>query len=36
MVVAGERERWLPAGPGQLQRMNVDRKRITVDWDPEF
>ncbi len=35
MVVIGERERWLPAGPGLLR---VDRKRgrITVDWDAEF
>jgi 16S rRNA processing protein RimM len=36
MVVAGERERWLPAGPGQLLRVDVEQKRITVDWDPEF
>ena len=36
MVVAGERERWLPAGPGQLLRVDVERKRITVDWDAEF
>jgi len=35
MVVIGERERWLPAGPGSLR---VDRKRgrITVDWDAKF
>lgn len=36
MVVAGERERWLPAGPGQLLRVDVEGKRVTVDWDPEF
>ncbi len=36
MVVAGERERWLPAGPGQLLRVDVEQRRITVDWDPEF
>jgi 16S rRNA processing protein RimM len=36
MVVAGERERWLPAGPGQLLRVDAETKRITVDWDPEF
>jgi 16S rRNA processing protein RimM len=36
MVVAGERERWLPVGPGQLLRVDTGRKRVTVDWDPEF
>ncbi len=36
MVVAGERERWLPVGRGQLLRVNRERGRITVDWDPEF
>ena len=36
MVVVGERERWLPAGPGQLLRVDAAARRITVDWDPEF
>jgi 16S rRNA processing protein RimM len=36
MVVAGERERWLPVGPGRLLRVDPARGRITVDWDPEF
>lgn len=36
MVVTGERERWLPAGPGRLLRVDVGQRRITVDWDPEF
>ena len=36
MVVTGERERWLPVGPGQLLRVDRDRGRITVDWDAEF
>jgi 16S rRNA processing protein RimM len=36
MVVVGERERWLPAGPGQLLRVNAGERRITVDWDAEF
>ncbi len=36
MVVGGERERWLPVGPGQLLRVDAGRRRITVDWDPEF
>jgi 16S rRNA processing protein RimM len=36
MVVVGERERWLPVGPGQLLRVDPDAGRITVDWDAEF
>lgn len=36
MVVVGERERWLPAGPGCLLRVDVKAQRITVDWDAEF
>jgi len=36
MVVAGERERWLPVGPGQLLKVDTTARRITVDWDPEF
>jgi len=36
MVVVGERERWLPAGPGQLLRVDAASRRITVDWDAEF
>ena len=36
MVVVGERERWLPVGPGRLLRVDPQAKRITVDWDAEF
>jgi 16S rRNA processing protein RimM len=36
MVVVGERERWLPAGRGQLLRVDREQERITVDWDAEF
>lgn len=36
MVVVGERERWLPVGPGQLLKVDAAVSRITVDWDPEF
>jgi 16S rRNA processing protein RimM len=36
MVVVGERERWLPVGPGQLLRVDTAGRRITVDWDAEF
>jgi len=36
MVVVGDRERWLPVGPGQLLRVDAAKRRITVDWDAEF
>jgi 16S rRNA processing protein RimM len=36
MVVVGERERWLPVGPGLLLRVDAAKRRITVDWDAEF
>ena len=36
MVVAGERERWLPVGPGQLLKVDAAHRRVTVDWDAEF
>jgi 16S rRNA processing protein RimM len=36
MVVVGERERWVPVGPGRLLRVDAEAKRITVDWDAEF
>lgn len=36
MIVAGDRERWLPVGPGQLLRVDAAKGRITVDWDAEF
>jgi 16S rRNA processing protein RimM len=36
MVVVGEREHWLPLGPHQLLRVDLERGRITVDWDAGF
>ena len=36
MVVIGEKERWLPAGPGQILRVDRAQGRVTVDWDAEF
>ena len=36
MVVKGDRDHWLPVGRQQLFRVDVGRRRITVDWDPEF
>jgi 16S rRNA processing protein RimM len=36
MIVAGDRERWLPVGPGQMLKVDAAEGRITVDWDAEF
>jgi 16S rRNA processing protein RimM len=36
MVVAGVREHWLPLGADQVFRVDLERGRITVDWDPDF
>lgn len=37
MVVRGERERLIPFTPGvAVLAVDVDARRITVDWDPEF
>lgn len=36
MVVKAERDRWLPVGGKQMFRVDAGRRRITVDWDPEF
>ena len=36
MVVVGEREHWLPLGPGQRLEVSAAERRITVDWDAEF
>jgi len=36
MVVVGERERWLPLGKERLLRVDLERGRITVDWDAAF
>jgi hypothetical protein len=36
MVVVGERERWLPVGPGLRLQVNAAERRVTVDWDAEF
>ena len=36
MVTVGEREHWLPLGPDQVFRVDLEQGRITVDWDPEF
>ena len=36
MVVIGEREHWLPMVPRHVQRVDLARGRITVDWDPDF
>jgi len=37
MAVRGaDRERWVPLVPRHLKRVDLEAKRIVVDWDPEF
>jgi len=36
MVVAGERERWLPAAPPHLLRVRHAQRAIDVDWPAEL
>lgn len=36
MVVAGERERWLPAAPPHLVRVRTAEREIDVDWPAEL
>lgn len=34
MVVQGDREYWVPAVPRHLRRVDLDGRRVVVDWDP--
>lgn len=36
MVVIGEREHWLPMVPRHVPKVDLERGRITVDWDADF
>ncbi|MDH4259110.1 MAG: ribosome maturation factor RimM [Gammaproteobacteria bacterium] len=36
MVVIGEREHWLPMVSRHVPNVDLGRRRITVDWDPDF
>ncbi len=36
MVVRAERERWLPASPPYLKRVDLERREIEVDWPADF
>jgi 16S rRNA processing protein RimM len=37
MVVAGDgRERWIPLVSKHLKGFDLETRRVTVDWDPEF
>jgi 16S rRNA processing protein RimM len=37
MVVRGERERLIPFVPGQyVKQVDLDGRRVIVDWDPDF
>jgi 16S rRNA processing protein RimM len=33
MVVRGDREYWVPAVPQHLRRVDLDARRVVVDWD---
>jgi 16S rRNA processing protein RimM len=36
MVVTGEREHWVPLVPRHLRKVDLERGRVVVDWDPDF
>jgi 16S rRNA processing protein RimM len=36
MVVKGKRERWLPAGPPCLRKVDLDSRELRVDWPEDF
>jgi ribosomal 30S subunit maturation factor RimM len=36
MVVRGEREYAVPAGPPHLKRVDLQRREIEVDWPADF
>jgi len=36
MVVSGEREYTVPAGPPHLKRVDLERREIEVDWPADF
>jgi 16S rRNA processing protein RimM len=36
VVVSGERERWLPATPPFLKRVDLERREIELDWPADF
>ena len=33
MVVRGEKEHWVPAVPKHLRRVDLQARRVVVDWD---
>ena len=35
MVVRGEKEYWVPALPKHLRRVDLEARRVVVDWDDE-
>lgn len=36
MVVKGERERWLPLVPRHLKAVDLEARRVVVDWEADF
>lgn len=35
-IVAGDKERWVPAAPPHLRRVLPDERRVVVDWPSDF
>jgi len=35
MVVRGEQEHWIPAGPRHLRRVELHARRVVVDWNAD-
>ena len=36
MVVKAEREHWVPATPQHLVKVDLEQRRLTVDWPVEL
>ena len=36
VIKDGARERWVPLAPLHLKRVDLDARRVVVDWDPEI
>jgi 16S rRNA processing protein RimM len=36
VIKDGARERWVPLVPLHLKRVDLDARRVVVDWDPEI
>jgi len=36
MVVAGDKEHWIPAAPPHLRRVDLERRELVVEWPEEL